>query len=187
MKLFNIFLAVLYFSLFSCTEKKPLITDPNHYMTVDAQETFKYQLVRYFEKLPKRVNHDTKFDSVYDSIYRAKASRANLLFIYKNDVNEDIYFAISKIAPSISQKKVAIIGKVRFEENDSIAFYEEKIRTWKMTEQELYQKTLLLFETYINNQDLTPYLTKNSGPEFYIEFPDELNFYNTEKRMWETK
>ena len=156
-------------------------------MTLEAQETFKYQLVRYFEKLPKKVSHATKFDSTYDSIYLAKARNANLMFVYKNDDTDDIYFAISKIAPSVTQKRVAIIGNVRFDSNDSIVYYEEKIRTWKMAAEELNQKTLLLFETYINNQDLTPYLTKNSAPEFYIEFPDDLNYFNTEKRIWDIK
>lgn len=187
MKFFNIFLVVLCFGLFSCTEKKTFVTDPIQYMTVEAQETFKYKLVRYFEKLPKKVNHNTKFDNTHDSIYRAKAARADLMFVYKNENTDDVYFAISKIAPSLTQKKVAVLGRVRFNANEDIEFYEEKLRTWKMPEHELSQKTLLLFETYIQDKDLTPYLTKNSAPDFYIEFPDDHTYFDTEKRIWETK
>ena len=56
-----------------------------------------------------------------------------------------------------------------------------------MEEKELKEKTNLLFEKYVNEEDLTPYYTKNSGNDFYIEFPDDNNIYNVEKRQWVTK
>ncbi len=72
-------------------------------------------------------------------------------------------------------------------ENDSIVYYEEICRTWKMEEDELKTKTAMLFEKVLNEEDLSPYLTKNSSPEFYIEFLDDLNYYDVKDRIWKTK
>ena len=71
--------------------------------------------------------------------------------------------------------------------NDSIVYYEEICRTWKMEEDELKTKTAMLFNMVINEEDLSPYLTKNSSPEFYIEFPDDINFFDVNERIWKSK
>jgi hypothetical protein len=174
------------FLLFSC-EKEKINSNPDHYLTKEKQEEFKLSIVRYYEKLPKKnATHETKFDTLHDSYYIKKAKNSDLMYLYI-DADSTYYFAIAKIAPSLKIKKVATIGKLKKDQSGAISYYEEAIRTWKMEEAELKQKTLLLFEKYVNNEDLSPYYTKNSGNEFYIEFPDEINEYDVEKRQWATK
>lgn len=174
------------FLLFSC-EKEKINTNPDNYLSKEQQENFKLSIVRYFEKLPKQnATHNTKFDTIHNLYYIKKAQSSDLINLYI-DADSTYYFAVAKIAPSLIVKKVATIGKLKKNKSGAIIFYEEAIRTWKMEEKELKEKTTFLFEKYVNNADLTPYYTKNSGDAFYIEFPDDNNVYSVEKRQWVTK
>jgi hypothetical protein len=180
-----LFLSFL-FIFFAC-EKEKINSNPDFYLSKKQQENFKLSIVRYFEKLPKQnATHETKFDTIHNSYYSKKAQSSDLMHLYI-DTDSTYFFAIAKIAPSLKVKKVATIGKLKKNKYGEITYYEEVIRTWKMEENELKEKTNLLFEKYVNNEDLTPYYTKNSGDDFYIEFPDDNNIYNVEKRQWETK
>jgi hypothetical protein len=182
----NYILFSLLFVLFSC-EKEKINSNPDHYLTKEKQEEFKLSIVRYFEKLPtKKADHKTKFDTIHNSYYLNKAQKSDLLYLYM-DADSTYYFTVAKIAPSLKLKKVATIGKLKKDSKGKVTYYEEAARTWKMEEVELKIKTLLLFEKYVNKEDLTPYYTKNSGNDFYIEFPDDLNEYDVEKRQWVTK
>jgi hypothetical protein len=180
-------LAGLFGILFlgSCSNTSYTI-DPNGQLSKEEQAQFKYEIVRYFEKLPsEKVHHEDKFDTLYNSYYQQKAKEANLLFYYKAPDSSE-YFAIAKIAPSLTIKRVATIGKLKKDKEGKITYYEEAARTWKMVEPELHKKTEVLFMDFIQGEDLSPYYTKNSGEDFYIEFPDDRTFYNTQTRKWET-
>ena len=45
----------------------------------------------------------------------------------------------------------------------------------------------MLFIKYINNEDLSPYYSRNANGKFIIEFPDENVSYDKEKRIWVSK
>ena len=49
---------------------------------------------------------------------------------------------------------------------------------------ELEQKMNILFQDYLDGKDLTQYYTKNSKNVEYIEFPDDQNYFDSEKRIW---
>jgi hypothetical protein len=182
----NYLILSLAFVVFSCTKEK-INSTPDYYLSQEQQEEFKLSIVRYYEKLPKKnATHETKFDTLHDSYYIKKAQNSDLMHLYI-DSDSTYYFAIAKIAPSLVVKKVTTIGKLKKDKSGAITYYEEAIRTWKMEEKELKEKTNLLFEKYVNKEDLTPYYTKNSGNDFYIEFPDDTNTYNVEQRRWVTK
>jgi hypothetical protein len=178
-----LFLSLLF--LFISCAKEKINSNPDFYLpTKEQQQDFKLSIVRYFEKLPtKKDNHETKFDTIHNSYYFKKAQNSDLMHLYV-DSDSIYYFAISKIAPSVKIKKVSTIGKLKKDQNGEITYYEEAIRTWKMEETELKEKTIILFEKYVNNEDLAPYYTKNSGNDFWIEFPDDNNIYDVEKRQW---
>lgn len=165
--------------------QKEIQSDPNNYLTAKENLAFKTKIVRYFEKLPKKVINEKKWDTINDAYYLKKAEQAELLHYYKNDDNF-IYFAIAKIAPSLKIKKVATIGKLKIE-NDSVTHYEEICRTWKMEIPELKQKSLVLFNKIVKGESIEEYYTKNSQPEFWIEFPDDINYYDAVERKWKTK
>lgn len=185
MKLLPFFIVFSFLMFIGCQQKKTIVdSNPLTYLSKDAQLEFKYRIVRYFDKLPKKVSHENKFDAEYDSIYKLKAQNADLYHYYISEKTKEIYFAVTRIAPSIKLKKVATIGKLTLNDQDSIVSYEEICRTWKMEEEELKEKTAFLFNKVVNNEDLTPYYTLNSQPEFYIEFPDEKNVFDVSSRSW---
>jgi len=157
------------------------------YLNEEQVESFKYEIIRYSDKLAKKATHETKFDAKFDSIYQLKAKSAELYHYFVDEKSNEIYFAIARIAPSLKVKKVVTVGKLTKDAEGKITSYEEAFRTWKMEIPELKTKTKLLFEKYIDGEDLTPYYTKNSKGEFYIEFPDENTFYDKNARKWQSK
>jgi len=80
-------------------------------------------------------------------------------------------------------KRVGTGVCLRFE-GDSITYYNEVFRTWKMPEEELAEKGGLLFSKMVRGEDLTPYYNANSGKEEYIEFPDDQVRFDTLRRVW---
>ena len=172
-------------TLFGCNNEPKNIL-PKQHLTLKEEELFKYKIIRYIERLPKYATDENKFESKFDEEYKKKAENCDLLFYYK-DNQKNVYFAITKIAPSIKLKKTATAGKLKYNDNDSLVFYEEVFRTWKMETKELHEKTELLFRKFIDTDDLSSYYTKNSKPEFYIEFPDENTNYDTISRKWKLK
>ena len=179
-------LMFLLFILFliSCEKNESNIRQHEQFSEADLIN-FKSRIVRYIDKLPPRATHQNKFETQFDSIYLEKAKRLELVYYTKND--DTIYFAVYKIAPSLKVKKTATLGKLILDKNDSISFYEESYRTWKMEQPELNQKTEMLFRLFINNESLKQYYTENSNGNFYIEFPDEFTFYDKKNRVWVSK
>jgi len=170
--------------IFSCKQETKN-SMPENYLSKTEIDSFKYKIIRYIERLPKFATESTKFHAQFDDDYKKSVPDLDLLYYYKNKENT-IYFAISKIAPSIKLKKTATVGRLKINEKDSIIFYEEAFRTWKMEPKELEEKTQVLFSKYINNENLTEFYTINSIPEYYIEFPDEFTSFDTLSRSWKT-
>lgn len=186
MKSFLKIISICLVTLFISCEEESLNLDPNQYLSLEEQEAFKYSIIRYYDKRPKKVKEDDKLNSEHDSIYKVKAQKSDLLFLYFDDKTKEYYFAVTRIAPSMKLKKVATVGRLKKDANDSIVYYEENFRTWKMEMNELKEKTSFLMTKFIKGENLKPYYTKNSQPEFWIEFPDDNNVYDIEKREWKT-
>jgi hypothetical protein len=170
--------------LISCN--KTIESNPDHKLSKVEQENFKSKIVRFYESLPKDAHNKNTLDTTYIKYYERKAKESDLLHYYKNENNE-IYFAVAKIAPSLKLKKVATIGKMKLNDKDSIIFYQEIARTWKMEIPELKEKTKTLFDLIVQEKSVEKYYTKNSNPEFWIEFPDDFTTYDTINRNWLTK
>lgn len=166
--------------LFACNNTD---VNPNSTLSFKEQETFKYEVARYINHLPKFATEQTKFDAQFDSDYRFKAQKSSLdkYFIGKGDT---VYFEISKIAPSMQIKKIATAGKLVRNAQGNIIYYKEVYRTWKMDEEELKTKTSTLFQKMLQGNDLSPYYTQNSGKDLFIEFPDEHTTYDVAQRIW---
>ncbi len=176
---------VLLLIITSCREEQKNC-NPDTYLSKKEQDSFNYKIIRYIQRLPKYATEENKFDAQFDADYKNSLKDCSLLFYYKDKEN-NIYFAISKIAPSIKLKKTATVGKLKLDSNDAITYYEEVFRTWKMEIPELKTKSRLLFEKYIDGKDLSEFYTKNAKGEFFIEFPDDINYYDIKLRKWETK
>lgn len=180
---FHLILIALSIVVLSCKKEKISI-DPSTYLTKEDQFDFKYLIIRYVNRLPKNATEEIKFNKEFDEEYKKMSENTNLMFYYVDKTTNEIYFAVAKIAPSITLKKVVTAGKLKKNSNGDIIEYEEEFRTWKMEVDELESVSEMLFTKYINKQDLSPYYTRNANGKFIIEFPDENVFYDKEKRIW---
>ena len=168
-----------------CSSEKEQDIDPSTYLTDTEIDSFKYSIIRYVGKLAGKADHTTKFDTIFDEYYLALAEQHDLLFYYKHPSQDTVYFCLTRIAPSIHLKKVSIGGKLVAKEN-SIEYFEESFRTYKMVPEDLSSKSRKIFIDYITRRDLSKYLYTNSQPDEFIEFPNEEVYYDLQLRQWLT-
>jgi len=168
--------------LLSCTQTAPNY-DPAQRLDAVQQKEVLASVIRYAAKLPGKGNLDNRMDSQWDTYYAEQAEMHRLDLYSRNDNTGDIYLMISRIAPSLKIKRVAIGIHLRME-GDSLTYYNEVFRTWKMEEDVLAQKGAMLFDLMVKGKDLSPYYPQNSGKEEYIEFPDEHTRFDAKKRVW---
>lgn len=176
----------VFLILSSCKQdSKVVLIEAQETISSDSIELIKYKIIRYLGKLPGKADHTTKFDTTFDSHYEKLARQHDLIYFIPNKNNKNtINFLITRIAPSLHKKKVAIGGEVRFDDSGQVVFYKEEFRTWKMLIPELKEKYDLLFTMYLQGNDLTPYYTENSNGIEYIEFPNEHVSFDTLQRRW---
>lgn len=173
------------FLFITCKEKiTPILKPAQEVLSADSIELFKYDIMRYAGKLPGKADHTTKFDTVFDNHYKTLAEQHDLVYYVKNEKNSRIKFLLTRVAPSMYVKKVAIGGEVEFNSSGNVTFYKEAFRTWRMLVPELKEKSDMLFKNYLQDKDLTPYYTENSKGVEYIEFPNEHVKYDTIQRLW---
>jgi hypothetical protein len=158
--------------------------DPDTYLNAIQKDKFINNIIRYSAKAPEGVDDKSRFEEKYDLYYLDKASRVKLERYFPH--NDEIYFLISQPAPSLTEKRHATGGKLKFAPDGSIKRYEEIFRTWKMIPDTLKARADFLFEMMLNNKSLEPFLTKNAGDQ-YIEFPDDKVFFDVNKRTWSVR
>ena len=167
-------------NLSSCNQKDPYHPDRN--LSESEQQQILLTTVRYLGHLPRGGTHANKFDSAFDEYYSKLALDFNLEGYTEKDGYE--YFLASRIAPSLSVKKVATGVKMQRDSDGSLTYYEEVFRTWKFEIPEMQEKGLMLFDKMVKGEDLGPYYPQNSGKEEYIEFPDSKVTYDVKDRIW---
>lgn len=175
------FLSLLFLStlLFSCSETPPAGEKPGE----EIEKMLLAKIIRYAGYVPKKADDLTKFDTIYDFFYAEQAAKHRIDLYQKDSNTGDVYLLVSRIAPSLTIKRVAIGIHLRME-GDSITHYNEVFRTWKMEEAALVEKGGLLYNLMAKGKDLSPYYPQNSGQEEYIEFPDEHTRFDVDKRTW---
>ncbi len=159
--------------------------DPDNHLTVQEQDEMMSKVIRYISKAPEGISFKERFYKAYDEYYTEQQGRHRLDAWYTH--NGVHYFLISRQAPSLTDKRVATGGKLRVGANGSVLEYEEVFRTWKMIPDSLNKKGVFLFDKMVKSESLEPYLTKNSMPQEYIEFPDDNTFFDSEARAWKTR
>jgi hypothetical protein len=143
-------------------------------------------IIRFIGRLPSNATQATKSEARFDEHYERLIEQHRIDLYHRDENSGHAYLLVSVPARSLYEKwagtgvHLHIIG-------DSIAYYEEVFRTWKMPEAELAEKGALLFTKMVKGEDLSPYYPQNSGKEEFIEFPDENTFYDREKRQWVSK
>lgn len=180
----SILYLIVSFSLFvlGCSSDKINI-EPSSYLDSIRVRNFKNSIIRYTGDLPEKGNYNSRFDVRFDEHYQKQVAGHNLEFYLEDTVGNQTYFLLTRIAPSLTKKYVAIGGKLKIDQ-DSITYYEEVFRTWKMPEDEQLKISEMLFRKMVKGEDLSKYYSENSGDDYIIEFPNEKIYYDTDKRTW---
>jgi len=175
--------AAVFAAIVSCDKKKSGY-EPDAWLTKSEQEAILKSTVRYFAKRPDTATEESKFDSQNDKFYEAKVKETNLLFYYP--AKDTYYILVSQIAPSIMGKRHATGIRFKLDDKGELTEYEEVFRTWKMLPDTLQRRGYFLFDKMVKGEPLEQYQTKNSNGTEYVEFPDDLNYYDKEARRWKT-
>jgi hypothetical protein len=158
--------------------------NPDEQLDQKEKSEFITNIIRYAGKLPDKANDTTKFNTEFDAHYQDQESRHVLKLYYKSSSDEQ-FFLLTRKAPSLYEKYVAVGGRLRVR-NDSIVEYEEVFRTWRMAPDTLHNRGAFLFDLMVKGKPLDPYFTRNSNGVEYIEFPDEHVYYDKESRRWKS-
>jgi hypothetical protein len=158
---------------------------PAKYMDSQQQAAFVYSISRYAAPRPPRASEQNKFEARFDTAYKRLASAIRIEALHYGS-DSSIFFMISRIAPSIKVKRVATIGRLKYENGgNSFEIYEEVARTWKLEEPDFSIKSFFLFDKIVKGEDVSAYYTKNTGDQnLYIEFPDDKVTYDRVARSW---
>jgi hypothetical protein len=144
-----------------------------------------WSMIRYLSRAPEGLTPPERFYPAYDSHYMEQKKLLRIDAWYKK--NDTHYFLVSRIAPSVTEKRVATGGKVVFDDKGGIQEYEEVFRTWKLVPDTLKKRSLFLFDKMVQGENLKPFETKYSNGVEYIEFPDERTYFSKAERSWVVK
>lgn len=168
----------------SCKSEITVNTDPSAYLTDEHQKEFKYSIIRWAGKRAPKATDTTLYDPQFEDYYKELAAKHDLKSYYIDSLTRFHYFMLYRIAPSVHVKKVALGGRLKYDDENNISYYEEIFRTYKMPESELDAKATLIFRDLILKNSIDKYLFKNTQPEEYIEFPDDETYYDISNRRW---
>jgi hypothetical protein len=154
-------------------------------LTSDEQAILLSDISRHIGRLPRHGTHETKFEVRFDDHYATVAAEHRIDLAHFDETSGTLSILASRIAPSVTVKRVGIAVRMRRSDDGSLTEYEEVFRTWRMTEPELAEKGTYLFHKMVTGQDLTPYTPEHSADE-YIEFPNANVRYDVEQRQWIT-
>lgn len=177
-------LLLTFLTACSTSADSEIAVDAASVMNDAEQHDFLASISRYIGRLPRHGTHDNKFESRFDDHYLAIAKEHRLDLIHVDSETGFTYFLASRLAPSLYERRVAIGGRLKFNDRDSLIHYEEIFRTWKMEEAQLAEKSTFLFKKMVDGADLTPWTPEHSGDEEYIEFPNSLIQYDPQLRQW---
>ena len=170
---------ILLVILTSCSGKPS--SDPASSLSGPEQDAFVLSIIRYAAKSPDGVLPAERFFSQYDSFYLDQASRHRLeAYQIKNG---KAYFMLSRPAPSLKEKRLAIGGFVVLSDG-RVADYREVFRTWKMHPDTLTRRSHMLFGRMVDGLPLEQFEARFTGKDDYIEFPDDRVWFDTVSRSW---
>lgn len=158
---------------------------PEAHLTAEKQDMLMNRIIRYIARSPEGAPPPDRFRKEYDDHYAEQLRLHRLDALYEDD--DGYFFLVSRIAPSLTEKRVAIGGKAMVNKNMQVEYYEEIFRTWKMEPDTLARRAMFLFDLMVEGEDLRPYYASRSGNTDYIEFPDDRTYFDTRQRIWRSK
>lgn len=147
------------------------------------KEELQYRISRYAGRLAPKATWENREDAAFDEHYKQEAASLLPQFYHHDRKSDREYFLVTRIAPSIHEKYVALGGYYVLDENGTITDYEEVFRTWRHLKPDLMPRAEMLFRKMIKNEDLSAFYPEVTGDQ-YIEFPNSEVYYDKELRRW---
>jgi hypothetical protein len=170
-------------TLISCSENKSY--NPDDHLSASEKNAIMTSVARNLAKAPENITGDARYNAEHDEHYQEKISQMRLeQYTVRGD---DYYFLISQPAPSMIVKRHATGGRFKLNDSGEITEYEEVFRTWKLIPDTLKHRSYELFDKMVKGESLDRYRTKNSNGVEYIEFPDDLVYYDIVARTWRAR
>jgi hypothetical protein len=179
----ELLLSVVLFACSSDKSNNSINDNPSSYFTEKESQELLIQIIPYSAKLPKGYNFSQRFNTALDSFYLQEIKKYQLERYFYTEKDSTHYFLITREAPSLYEKRIAIVGKFQKDENGHILNYEEGFWTFKMKIPELTEKSEILFREYVSGNDLSKYHPGNSTEE-WIEFPDAHSKFDKKEQRW---
>ena len=180
----NILLIIISGAMVSCKGSNDY--QPLSYLTTDEQDERMSQIIRYMGRAPEGLSMEERFYKAYDDHYREQQNLHRLDAYYIGE-DKKHYFLVSRVAPSLTKKRVAFGGALQVDQAGQLTMYEEVFRTWKMSPDTLATRSMFLFDKMAQGEKLDAWYSGKSRNTDYIEFPDDLTYFDIGSRSWKTR
>ena len=177
----SVFVFAIALASFACSNEDSRYK-PEEYFTSGQMEAIKLQLVLKTCKKPEGVLTMPEIEAYYQE------EGKTYQWHFAHETDKGFYFLISRPAPSLYGKRSAIGGFFTTPDHMQIRGFKEIFHTFKMKPDELMKNGGILFEKMVNGQDLRPYYhSRAKDKEGWIEFPDDLNYYDSTSQSWKMR
>ena len=157
--------------------------DPSNELSKEEQARLIRQMVYYSTKLAPNASDSSKFDPKFNWYYDRAAGESSLMKFYATPEPGSWYFMVSRMARSMTPMQEGIAGKVKLNDDGTIADYEEVFRMWKMPADTLTVRGAMLFDRMVTGRDLSLFYPKYQGDK-YIELPTEGYYFDKPSKHW---
>lgn len=171
-------LGAVFILIGSCQEDTIVKSKPDDYFSKGQQQVLLEQIVLKTAKKPESYGNAEEEKAWYE------AQTKTYEWHFVHEFNGRYYYFVSRPAPSLYGKRAGLGGFFECVDGMKISGFKEIFHTFKMKPDQLLQKGSKLFEMMVNGVSLDEFMPGKKGSEEWIEFPDELNHYDSTRQKW---
>jgi hypothetical protein len=179
-----IIIFVCFLPVIACNNNERF--DPRGHFSSSGEKEFLLRLMPYVTKLPRGVSPEQRFDPGLRNFYSDEVMKYTLHSYFFSTRDSFAYFLITRPAPSLYEKRIAIGGRLKQDRKGNITGYEEIFWTFKMEPAELSAKAGKLFGEMVEGKSLEQYMPGKATGE-WIEFPDGRIYFDKRSASWKTR
>lgn len=179
MKRLRIFstLIIISATILGCKQEEKYSID--RYYSTQLQDSLLVNIVTYIGKKPKLTDWQTRHEEQHKEYYK-NLSKSFRFVYYHISVDSTHYYYLIRPARSTKGNTRGVGGKFQLGENFQLIDFEEIFNTPILTEQELVEIGLTLFEEIITTGNIDRFVHNKN----LIEWPDDRLKYDRVKKEW---
>jgi len=172
---------ILIISLLAACREEIQKTKPEDYFTQSQKNSLLDQIVKKTTKKPEGLQSESEIVAYYSNHLKTYQ------WHFAHARNGGFYYFVSRPMPSLYGKRAGLGGYFQTSDHLSITGFKEVFHTFKMKPDILFEKGSVLFTKMVNQEDLSSYEPEKKENEEWIEFPDQLNRYDSASQSWKTR